>query len=163
MMRNLQQRVQNSCQIGIELGLSGSWYVHRLDLAESIRAPTRGPRRNPFETALAEAERQEAAAGPPAELPFSATILCVGITGVGKTATIHSVLGLPPPGMGGFEPQTKQVSFHGFWCGVFAALMQHRTLLFCACIFQYLCGALLLLLRAAGIFAKTFGMQQSVT
>ncbi|CAL8463774.1 g3308 [Coccomyxa elongata] len=83
--------------------------VYRLDLAESIRAPTRGPRRNPFETALAEAERQEAAAGPPAELPFSATILCVGITGVGKTATIHSVLGLPPPGMGGFEPQTKQV------------------------------------------------------
>ncbi len=66
-----------------------------------------------FETALAEAQRQEAAAGPPAELPFSATILCVGITGVGKTATIHSVLGLPPPDMGGFEPQTKQVSFHG--------------------------------------------------
>ncbi|KAK9917294.1 hypothetical protein WJX75_002892 [Coccomyxa subellipsoidea] len=83
--------------------------VYRLDLAESIRAPTRGPRRNPFETALAEAERQEAEAGPPAELPFSATILCVGITGVGKTATIHSVLGLPPPNLGGFEPETKQV------------------------------------------------------
>ncbi len=81
----------------------------RLDLAESIRAPTRGPRRNPFETALAEAERQEAESGPPAELPFSATILCVGITGVGKTATIHSVLGLPPPAMGSFEPETKQV------------------------------------------------------
>ncbi len=89
-------------------------------MAESIRAPTRGPRRNPFETALAEAERQEATAGPPAELPFSATILCVGITGVGKTATIHSVLGLPPPGMGGFEPQTKQVSSHGFLGGVLA-------------------------------------------
>ncbi|EIE27818.1 hypothetical protein COCSUDRAFT_26914 [Coccomyxa subellipsoidea C-169] len=83
--------------------------VYRLDLAESIRAPTRGPRRNPFETALAEAERQEAESGPPAELPFSATILCVGITGVGKTATIHSVLGLPPPAMGSFEPETKQV------------------------------------------------------
>lgn len=81
----------------------------RLDLAESIRAPTRGPRRNPFETALAEAERQEAAAGPPAELSFSATILCVGITGVGKTATIHSILGLPPPAMGSFDPETKQV------------------------------------------------------
>lgn len=56
-----------------------------------------------------EAERQEAEAGPPAELPFSATILCVGISGVGKTATIHSVLGLPPPTLGGFEPETKQV------------------------------------------------------
>ena len=33
----------------------------------------------------------------------------MGITGVGKTATIHSVLGLPPPTMGGFEPETKQV------------------------------------------------------
>lgn len=69
----------------------------------------RGPRRNPFETALAEAERQEAANGPPAELPFSTTILCVGLTGTGKTATVRNLLGLPAADQAGFTPETKKV------------------------------------------------------
>lgn len=82
----------------------------RLDLAERIRAPNRGPaRRNPFEVAMAEAQRQEAQSGPPEELPFSATIMCVGITGVGKTATIHSLLGIQAAPTAGFGPETKQV------------------------------------------------------
>ncbi len=81
---------------------------HRLDLAESIRVPNRsGPRRNPFEAAMAEAERQEAQHGPPEELPFTATILCVGIAGTGKTATINNLLGRPAPS--NFAEGTKKV------------------------------------------------------
>lgn len=83
--------------------------VCRLDLAESIRAPNRGgPRRNPFEAAMAEAERQEAQHGPPEELPFTATILCIGIAGTGKTATINSLLDRPAPS--NFAEGTKKVS-----------------------------------------------------
>lgn len=82
----------------------------RLDLAESIRVPNRGgPRRNPFEAAMAEAERQEAQHGPPEELPFTATILCVGIGGTGKSATIHNLLGRPAPS--NFAEGTKKVRF----------------------------------------------------
>ena len=58
---------------------------------------------------MAEAQRQEAQSGPPEELPFSATIMCVGITGVGKTATIHSLLGIQAAPTAGFGPETKQV------------------------------------------------------
>jgi Cdc6-like AAA superfamily ATPase len=87
----------------------------RLDLAESIRVPTRGPRRNPFETALAEAERQEAQNGPPAELPFTATVLCVGLTGVGKTATILNLLGRQTDQAPAFAPETKKVSAASLW------------------------------------------------
>ena len=82
--------------------------VCRLDLAESIRAPNRGgPRRNPFEAAMAEAERQEAQHGPPEELPFTATILCIGIAGTGKTATMNSLLDRPAPS--NFAEGTKKV------------------------------------------------------
>ena len=83
--------------------------MHRLDLAESIRVPNRsGPRRNPFEVAMAEATRQEEQHGPPEELPFTATILCLGIAGTGKTATIHSLLGRPQPA--NFAEGTKKVA-----------------------------------------------------
>ena len=41
--------------------------------------------------------------------------MCVGITGVGKTATIHSLLGLPPPASAGFAPETKQVGMCTDW------------------------------------------------
>ena len=96
----------------------------RLDLAERIRAPNRGPaRRNPFEAAMAEAQRAEREHGPPEELPFGATIMCVGITGVGKTATIHSLLGLPPPSSAGFGPETKQVC-----CAIECALPRNQHL-----------------------------------
>ncbi|CAL5224470.1 g7162 [Coccomyxa viridis] len=82
--------------------------VYRLDLAESIRVPNRsGPRRNPFEAAMAEAERQETQHGPPEELPFTATILCIGIAGTGKTATIHNLLDRPAPS--NFAEGTKKV------------------------------------------------------
>ncbi|KAK9820840.1 hypothetical protein WJX81_004481 [Elliptochloris bilobata] len=87
--------------------------VYRLDLAERIRAPPRpgGPaRRNPFEAALAEAERLEAAQGPPTPLPFTATVLCLGMAGVGKSATINSLLGLQEAaGTGTFAPATRKV------------------------------------------------------
>ena len=56
---------------------------------------------------MAEAERQEAQHGPPEELPFTATILCVGIAGTGKTATIHNLLGRPAPP--NFAVGTKKV------------------------------------------------------
>ena len=56
---------------------------------------------------MAEAERQEAQHGPPEELPFTATILCVGIAGTGKTATIHNLLGRPGPS--NFAVGTKKV------------------------------------------------------
>ncbi len=82
--------------------------AYRLDLAESIRVPNRsGPRRNPFEAAMAEAERQETQHGPPEELPFTATILCIGIAGTGKTATIHNLLDRPAPS--NFAEGTKKV------------------------------------------------------
>lgn len=88
----------------------------RLDLAERIRVPPRGPaRRNPFEAALAEAERLEATQGPPSPLPFTATVLCLGMAGVGKSATINSLLGLPEAtGTGTFAAATRKA------CGCYA-------------------------------------------
>ena len=56
---------------------------------------------------MAEAERQEAQHGPPEELPFTATILCLGIAGPGKTAPIHNLLGRPAPS--NFAEGTKKV------------------------------------------------------
>ena len=56
---------------------------------------------------MAEAERQEQQHGPPEELPFTATILCIGIAGTGKTATIHNLLGRPAPS--NFAEGTKKV------------------------------------------------------
>ena len=56
---------------------------------------------------MAEATRQEEQHGPPEELPFTATILCLGIAGTGKTATIHSLLGRPQPS--NFAEGTKKV------------------------------------------------------
>ena len=44
---------------------------------------------------------------PPEELPFTATILCIGIAGTGKTATIHNLLGRPAPS--NFAEGTKKV------------------------------------------------------
>jgi len=99
----------------------------RLDLAESIRVPNRGgPRRNPFEVAFAEAERQEAEHGPPEELPFTATILCIGIAGTGKTATIHNLLGRPAPS--NFAEGTKKVG-----CEVLCLLMSAKQTCLMAC------------------------------
>ncbi len=59
---------------------------------------------------MAEAQRQEAQHGPPEELPFTATILCVGIAGTGKTATINNLLGRPAPS--NFAEGTKKVRWH---------------------------------------------------
>lgn len=91
--------------------------------------PTRGPRRNPFETALAEAERQEAQNGPPAELDFTTTILCVGLTGTGKTATVRNLLGLEPAAAGGFAPETKKVRCPDFahGCGKLCACGEEKV------------------------------------
>lgn len=98
--------LQQSCKV------TAACRARRLDLAERIRAPPRpgGPaRRNPFEAALAEAERLEAAEGPPSALPFTATVLCLGMAGVGKSATINSLLGLPEAaGTGTFAPATRK-------------------------------------------------------
>ena len=98
----------------------------RLDLAESIRVPNRsGPRRNPFEVAMAEATRQEAQHGPPEELPFTATILCLGIAGTGKTATIHSLLGRPQPS--NFAEGTKKVVLPGTRLGHLQCKVASKT------------------------------------
>ena len=84
--------------------------ARRLDQAERIRAPPRGAvRRNVMDVALDKATRLEAEAGPPAPLPFMATVLVLGMAGVGKSATINSLLGSSDAAnTGTFAPATRK-------------------------------------------------------
>lgn len=83
----------------------------RLDLAERIRIPqTSGSARRPygFEAAIRTAEAQEAA-HPDQPLPFACTVMVIGMTGVGKSATINSVLSEEAAPTNAFEPATKGI------------------------------------------------------
>ena len=84
----------------------------RLDLAERIRIPqTSGSARRPygFEAAIRTAEAQEAA-HPDQPLPFACTVMVIGMTGVGKSATINSVLSEDEAApTNAFEPATKGI------------------------------------------------------
>ena len=86
--------------------------ICRLDLAERIRIPqTSNTARRPygFEAAMRTAEGLEAE-HPDKPLPFSCTVMVMGMTGVGKSATINSVLdqGEVAP-TNAFEPATKGI------------------------------------------------------
>ena len=86
-------------------------FACRLDLAERIRIPqTSGNARRPygFEAAIRTAEAQEAA-HPDQPLPFACTVMVIGMTGVGKSATINSVLGEEAAPTNPFEPATKGI------------------------------------------------------
>jgi signal recognition particle GTPase len=52
---------------------------------------------------VADAERAEVLATPP--LDFGLTVMVLGLQGVGKTATIHSLLGKPQPA--GYQETNK--------------------------------------------------------
>lgn len=69
-------------------------FTRRLDLAERIQIPQGGNtarRQYGFEAAVRTAEGREAE-NPDQPLPFSCTVMVLGMTGVGKSATINSVL-----------------------------------------------------------------------
>ncbi|CAM6091773.1 unnamed protein product [Calypogeia fissa] len=84
--------------------------LYRLGLAEQLRGG-RGNNRNTafsFDRASAIAEEQERAAGPE-ELDFACTIMMLGKTGVGKSATINSIFDEAKTGTNAFSPATNKV------------------------------------------------------
>ncbi|CAM6091765.1 unnamed protein product [Calypogeia fissa] len=84
--------------------------LYRLGLAEQLRGG-RGNNRNTafsFDRASAIAEEQEKAAGPE-ELDFACTIMMLGKTGVGKSATINSIFDEAKTGTNAFSPATNKV------------------------------------------------------
>lgn len=75
--------------------------MYRLGMAERIHlqsAAGAGPR-DPEGDAQADAERQEVLNEP---LDFSCTVLVLGLSGVGKTSTLHNLLGMEP--LTGYHP-----------------------------------------------------------
>lgn len=81
-------------------------------MAERIRIPqtsSSARRSYGFETAIRTAEEREAVE-PGAPLPFACTVMVMGMTGVGKSATINSVLDEDEASpTNAFEPATKGV------------------------------------------------------
>ncbi|KAL3138742.1 Translocase of chloroplast 159, chloroplastic, variant 2 [Trebouxia sp. C0010 RCD-2024] len=119
--RELREKVQNFrvllVQLTMRLGQSMRGSIvqqvnYRLDLAERIRIPqtnSSARRSYGFETAIRTAEGREAAQ-PGELLPFSCTVMVMGMTGVGKSATINSVLDEDEASpTNAFEPATRGI------------------------------------------------------
>ncbi|KAL2608409.1 hypothetical protein R1flu_026982 [Riccia fluitans] len=81
--------------------------LYRLGLAEQLRGGRSRSGAFSFDRASAIAEEQEAAG--PEELDFTCTIMLLGKTGVGKSATINSIFDEPKTGTSAFMPSTKKV------------------------------------------------------
>jgi hypothetical protein len=85
--------------------------LYRLGLAEQLRGGRSASRAGAFsfDRANAIAEEQEAVSGQEEELDFACTVLLLGKTGVGKSATINSIFDEPRTSTNAFHPSTKKV------------------------------------------------------
>jgi ribosome biogenesis GTPase A len=85
--------------------------LYRLGLAEQLRGGRSASQAGAFsfDRANAIAEEQEAVSGQEEELDFACTVLLLGKTGVGKSATINSIFDEPRTSTNAFHPSTKKV------------------------------------------------------
>eukprot|EP00897_Mesotaenium_endlicherianum_P004663 jgi/Mesen1/4224/ME000219S03350 len=85
--------------------------LYRLGLAEQLRSGQRAAPGGMFgsDQATALAEQQEAEEGPDSDLGFACTIMVLGKSGIGKSASINSIFGTNMSGVDAFGPATKKV------------------------------------------------------
>ena len=96
--------------------------VDRLDLAESIRAPTRGPSAQPLRDGRwPRPSGRRLPPGPPLNCPSPPQSCAWASPASARPPPSTPCSACLPPDMGGFEPQTKQVSFP--WGPCFQFLM----------------------------------------